>query len=137
MKKARQSNATNDYWDKKLLEVEEKDPNRWRHTGYKKLYIHNGSESESEGERDKFRYNGGTSSRKSPVPTRKSRSRSPVMRKISPRPRSPADRRPRPRPRSPEVQRRRSPPPNMIKHRLGNERMGKRPPSPPKVNFFE
>lgn len=35
MKKAR-ANTTNDYWDKKLIEAEEKDPNRWRHTGYKK-----------------------------------------------------------------------------------------------------
>jgi len=29
MKKAR-ANTTNDYWDKKLIEAEEKDPNRWR-----------------------------------------------------------------------------------------------------------
>lgn len=149
MKKARQSNATNDYWDKKLLEVEEKDPNRWRHTGYKKLYIHgkeSSSESEHENERDreKFRYNGGGASRKSPI-SRKSRSRSPVrryppqspvMRKTS-RPRSPVDRiaRPKARPRSPDVPRRRpvpSTPPPIIKNRLGNERMGRvRPPSPP------
>jgi hypothetical protein len=136
--RARQTNNTNDYWDKKLLEVEEKDPNRWRHTGYKKLYIHNGeSSSESENDREKFRYNGGPSSRKSPM-ARKSRSRSPIMRKMSPRPRSPVDRRPRPRPKSPEIQRRRSPPMNnMMKHRLGNDnRMGKRPPSPPPKVIF-
>lgn len=48
MKKARAN--TNDYWDKKLLEVEEKDPNRWRHTGYKKMYIEGESSSESDRE---------------------------------------------------------------------------------------
>lgn len=53
MKKARAN--TNDYWDKKLLEVEEKDPNRWRHTGYKKMYIE--GESSSESDRESFRYN--------------------------------------------------------------------------------
>lgn len=37
MKKARRD--PNDYWDKKLLEVEERDPNRWHHSGYKKLYV--------------------------------------------------------------------------------------------------
>ncbi|XP_017148204.1 basic salivary proline-rich protein 1 isoform X1 [Drosophila miranda] len=44
MKKAR-ANTTNDYWDKKLIEAEEKDPNRWRHTGYKKMYIQGESSS--------------------------------------------------------------------------------------------
>lgn len=53
MKKARAN--TNDYWDKKLLEVEEKDPNRWRHSGYKKMYIE--GESTSESDRESFRYN--------------------------------------------------------------------------------
>lgn len=38
MKKARQQPA-NEYWDKKLLEAEEKDPGRWKHTGYKKMYV--------------------------------------------------------------------------------------------------
>lgn len=38
MKKARQQ-PTNEYWDKKLLEAEEKDPNRWKHTGYRKMYV--------------------------------------------------------------------------------------------------
>lgn len=52
MKKARAN--TNDYWDKKLLEVEEKDPNRWRHSGYKKMYIE--GESSSESDRESFRY---------------------------------------------------------------------------------
>lgn len=52
MKKARAN--TNDYWDKKLLEMEEKDPNRWRHTGYKKMYIE-GELSSGESDRDGYR----------------------------------------------------------------------------------
>lgn len=59
MKKARQQPA-NEYWNKKILEVEEKDPNRWKHTGFKKMYV-----------------NG----------VRKSRSRSPRKVPVSPRPR--------------------------------------------------
>lgn len=38
MKKARQA-PPNEYWDKKLLEAEEKDPGRWKHSGYKKMYV--------------------------------------------------------------------------------------------------
>lgn len=58
MKKARAN--TNDYWDKKLLEVEEKDPNRWRHTGYKKMYIQGESSSgESDREGDILGVSGG------------------------------------------------------------------------------
>lgn len=38
MRKARESQSTS-YWNKKLLEVEERDPNRWRHSGYKELYV--------------------------------------------------------------------------------------------------
>ncbi|KAJ1527659.1 hypothetical protein ONE63_007621 [Megalurothrips usitatus] len=39
MRKARQDNSKPSiYWNKKLLEAEEKDPNRWRHSGYKELY---------------------------------------------------------------------------------------------------
>lgn len=53
MKKARAN--TNDYWDKKLLEVEEKDPNRWRHSGFKKMYIEGDSSSGSDHE--SYRYN--------------------------------------------------------------------------------
>lgn len=123
MKKARAS--SNDYWDKKLLEVEEKDPNRWRHTGYKKMYIEGDSSSESDrGDRDGFRYNNRYRSRSrshsrpranrrtppSSPPLRR-RPSPPEMRRISPdmrRPRSPDGRRP---PRSPELRRRpRSPP---------------------------
>ncbi|GBP65643.1 hypothetical protein EVAR_53452_1 [Eumeta japonica] len=44
MKRARQASPGS--WDRKLLEVEEKDPNRWRHTGYKQLYL-DGSPSSS------------------------------------------------------------------------------------------
>lgn len=99
MKKARQSNAgPNDYWDKKLLEVEEKDPNRWRHSGYKKMYIGNGRESSSDNDREKFRN------------TRKSRSHSPQFRGRR-TPQSPIMRRrlsKSPKPRSPE-RRHRSP----------------------------
>lgn len=88
MKKARQQPA-NEYWDKKLLEAEEKDPGRWKHSGYKKMYV-----------------NG----------VRKSRSRSPIMRKtpVSPRsryghipPQSPVRRR---LSRTPERYRPKSPP---------------------------
>lgn len=53
MKKARAN--TGDFWDKKLLEVEEKDPNRWRHTGYKKMYIEGDSSSGSEGKKGAVR----------------------------------------------------------------------------------
>lgn len=137
MKKARQSNPqsqsgqSNEYWDKKLIIAEEKDPNRWRHTGYKKLYIGNGSRnngnSSSEGERgdnnrDKFRS----------VAPRKSRSHSPRGRRTPQSPvqnrrrLSPPDRR---RPRSP-VAYRRSPPPKEMKSKE-IFRPNKRPVSPP------
>lgn len=46
MKKARANNS-GDYWDKKLLDIEEKDPNRWRHSGFKKMYIEGDSSSNS------------------------------------------------------------------------------------------
>ncbi|KAM7342094.1 uncharacterized protein ACRADG_009633 isoform 1-T2 [Cochliomyia hominivorax] len=112
MKKARAN--TNDYWDKKLLEVEEKDPNRWRHTGYKKMYIQGESSSgESDREADvagvgsgvcgtgAYRYN---SSGGPPIPGgRYGRSRSPRSRSHSRLRKSP--------PLSPQA-RRRSPPPS-------------------------
>ncbi|XP_075164937.1 uncharacterized protein LOC142237487 isoform X1 [Haematobia irritans] len=90
MKKAR-ANTTNEYWDKKLLEVEEKDPNRWRHTGYKKMYIQ-GESSSGESDRETGSamgggnngtgYRGGYSSSGAPPPISgryrsRSRSRSP------------------------------------------------------------
>ncbi|XP_017768137.1 PREDICTED: serine/arginine repetitive matrix protein 1 isoform X2 [Nicrophorus vespilloides] len=85
MKKARASPNSNTYWDKKLLEVEAKDPNRWRHSGYKSMYL-DGSSSPSSG--------------------RRSRSRSPTGRRSPPGRRSPAGRR---SPRSPPTSSRRSP----------------------------
>ncbi|XP_050676396.1 serine/arginine repetitive matrix protein 1 isoform X2 [Leptidea sinapis] len=90
MKRARQSSPGS--WDRKLLQVEEKDPNRWRHTGYKQLYLESGS-------------------------PRRSRSRSPVVRRsrspLGRRSRSPLGRRSRSplgrRSRSPLARRTRSP----------------------------
>lgn len=124
MKKARQQPA-NEYWDKKLLEAEEKDPNRWRHSGFKKLYV-----------------NG----------VRKSRSRSPVMRKtpVSPRsrhiPQSPVRRRPisrtperhdRYRPKSPPLRyARKSPPPPRNDMKPKEAYRPKRPISPPTKVLF-
>ncbi|XP_034940064.1 serine/arginine repetitive matrix protein 1 [Chelonus insularis] len=76
MRKARESQSS--YWNKKLLEAEERDPNRWRHSGYKELYV------------------GGTNSGE----TSRSHPRSPK----SPRPRSPHS----PRARSPKSPRERT-----------------------------
>ncbi|KAJ9591952.1 hypothetical protein L9F63_001554, partial [Diploptera punctata] len=46
MKKARRDGPTqSNYWNKKLLEAEEKDPNRWRHSGFKELYGGGGNSS--------------------------------------------------------------------------------------------
>lgn len=81
MRKAREFQSN--YWNKKLLEVEEKDPNRWRHTGFKEMYI------------------GGASSGSSRNPQR-----SPRQRGLRPRsPRSPRS----PRIRSPNMPRCRTP----------------------------
>ncbi|XP_068909132.1 serine/arginine repetitive matrix protein 1 isoform X1 [Tenebrio molitor] len=117
MKKARASPNSNAYWDKKLLEVEAKDPNRWRHSGYKSLYM-DGSSSPSSGRRSRSRSATGRRSppRRSPVGRRSPRS--PVGRRSprSPPPRrSPVGRRSPPR-RSPLAYSRspvgrRSPPP--------------------------
>uniref|UniRef100_A0A1B0A390 Uncharacterized protein n=1 Tax=Glossina pallidipes TaxID=7398 RepID=A0A1B0A390_GLOPL len=105
MKKARAN--TNDYWDKKLLEVEEKDPNRWRHTGYKKMYIE-GETSSCESDREPsgsgyrvYNTGGGGPSKSSSV--RYGRSRSPRSRSHSRMRKSP--------PLSPQM-RRRSPGPS-------------------------
>lgn len=73
MRKARESQSS--YWNKKLLEAEERDPNRWRHSGYKELYV-GGTNS------------GETSSRNHPRSPRSPRPRSPH----SPRVRSPPPR---------------------------------------------
>ncbi|XP_055307544.1 serine/arginine repetitive matrix protein 1 isoform X2 [Sitodiplosis mosellana] len=81
MKKARAN--TNDYWDKKLLEVEEKDPNRWRHTGYKKMYIE--GESSSESDRESFRYSRGSLNRNRCSRSRSRTRKSPPMSPLSKR----------------------------------------------------
>ncbi|XP_026314933.1 serine/arginine repetitive matrix protein 1 isoform X2 [Hyposmocoma kahamanoa] len=90
MKRARQASPGS--WDRKLLEVEEKDPNRWRHTGYKQLYVDGA---------------GSASPRRSRSPPQR-RSRSPIAR----RSRSPVGRRSRSpigrRSRSPVLRRSRS-----------------------------
>ncbi|XP_073847362.1 uncharacterized protein isoform X1 [Musca autumnalis] len=133
MKKARAN--TNDYWDKKLLEVEEKDPNRWRHTGYKKMYIQGESssgESDREGGPGGERgggsgagngYRGYNSSGGPPqsIPGRYGRS----PRSRSPRSRSRSRLRKTP-PQSPPM-RRRSPPPPRDMERISRNRVS--PPS--------
>lgn len=120
MKKARQQ-PPNEYWDKKLLEAEDKDPGRWKHSAYAKIYV-----------------NG----------TRRSRSRSPVARRTPLSPQRTSSRHHMPpsrHSRTPErYHRPRSPPPRYN----SRERMGKpkeiirptksRPMSPPihhKVSF--
>ncbi|CAB3224496.1 unnamed protein product [Arctia plantaginis] len=89
MKRARQASPGS--WDRKLLEVEEKDPNRWRHTGYKQLYL-DGSRSPS----PRRSRSPGLRRSRTPLASRRSRSggrrsRSPVGR----RSRSPLGRRTR------------------------------------------
>ncbi|XP_058118886.1 serine/arginine repetitive matrix protein 1 [Anopheles coustani] len=126
MKKARA--FPNETWDKKLLEAEEKDPNRWRHTGYKKMYIEDDpSSSDSDhGGRGGLggRYGNGRRSRspRSPRPShRRSPSPLPPMRKrhISPP--------------SPGPMRRRSPSPAMMGRKPPPMEPKRRPrsPSPP------
>lgn len=90
MRKARESHSSTSYWNKKLLEAEERDPNRWRHSGYKELYV------------------GGTAGeagRGHPRSPRSPKSRSPH----SPRPRSPRARSRSPRERSSREQNRSRP----------------------------
>ncbi|OXU21780.1 hypothetical protein TSAR_002996 [Trichomalopsis sarcophagae] len=91
MRKARESQSS--YWNKKLLEAEEKDPNRWRHSGYKEMYI------------------GGISTNNSKFHQRSPKHRSPHPRSPRPRsPRSPRIRSPvRPRSRTPRNRNSRSP----------------------------
>lgn len=84
MKKARQQPA-NEYWDKKLLEAEEKDPNRWKHTGFKKMYVNGVRKSRSR-----------SPIRKTPVsPRGRHNPQSPVRRRMS---RTPERYKPRPSP---------------------------------------
>lgn len=128
MKKARGSNnGTGDYWDKKLLDIEEKDPNRWRHSGFKKMYLEDEDSSpDSDTGRARVR--------------ERERERVPPRSELPPhrRPRSPARSPPRDmRRRSPDIppMRRRSPPPQMMDKRSaappGAMRGQRRPPSPP------
>ncbi|XP_048524162.1 serine/arginine repetitive matrix protein 1 isoform X2 [Dendroctonus ponderosae] len=128
MKKARAHNSPNSsaIWEKKLLEVEAKDSNRWRHSGYKSLYLDGGSSSRSRSRSRSFsstRRGIGASS-PSPRRARSPRARSP--RSPPPRARSPRSPPPRGRsPRSPPARRTTSP----IAYRGGRPRT---PPSPRK-----
>lgn len=127
MKKAR-NNPNDGYWDKKILEVEERDPHRWRHTGYKKLYV-----EEEKSSNGRSRSISPRAKRLPPPPPARPHSRySPVgrspRRSLSPR-RSPPMRRPHSPPRRPmSPMDRRSP---------GMRKIAKppppyrRPPSPP------
>lgn len=108
MKKAR-ANTSNDYWDKKLLDIEEKDPNRWRHTGFRQMYLEGDSSPE-----------GRAAEPEPPLHYRESRE-APRTRE---RERLPPRRRSRSPPRElPPARRARSPPPSRAPAR--------RPPSPP------
>ncbi|XP_058452311.1 serine/arginine repetitive matrix protein 1-like [Malaya genurostris] len=145
MRKARA--FPNETWDKKLLEVEEKDPNRWRHTGFKKMYIED-DPSSSDSERGSTRFGNGPpmvrrSRSRSPrtPPLRHRRSPSPPMRKRRPLPVSPSPpppmirRRPvslTPPPPEPVMKRRpRSPPPRMMRRQSPLEFHRKSPISVP------
>lgn len=117
MKKARQQ-PTNEYWDKKLLEAEEKDPNRWKHTGYRKMYIPHGNSERKSRSRSPMR--------KTPLSEPQPRGgprhipQSPVRRRIS---------------RTPERHKPRSPPPRYNPREMVKPkevyRGAKRPVSPP------
>lgn len=89
MRKARESQSS--YWNKKLLEAEERDPNRWRHSGYKELYVGGAGEPSGRGH---------------PRSPRSPRPRSPH----SPRPRSPRVRSRSPRDRTAREHNRGRPP---------------------------
>ncbi|KAK6624168.1 hypothetical protein RUM43_004519 [Polyplax serrata] len=79
MKKARREGvAQSQYWTKKLLEVEEKDPNRWRHSGYKELYGEKSSsrsKSRSPGVKRPLSSKPRTGPRSPPLPSSSSRPR--------------------------------------------------------------
>ncbi|XP_074028879.1 LOW QUALITY PROTEIN: uncharacterized protein [Leptinotarsa decemlineata] len=105
MKKARAQKSPNSgvFWDKKLLEVEAKDPNRWRHSGYKSLYIDGGGSSSPSSGDKRSRSRSPTSPLRPPLP------RSPPMRRSSPYGRARSPRSPRSPP--PRSSRSSSPPP--------------------------
>lgn len=120
MKKARQQPSTNEYWDKKLLEAEEKDPNRWKHTGYKKMYV-NGSPVQRKSR---------SPIRKTPVSPRLMRHpQSPLRRRMS---RTPERYREKPMRSSPPLRyARKSPPPSSRPTNNKEMYRSKRPMSPP------
>uniref|UniRef100_A0A182PCV4 Uncharacterized protein n=1 Tax=Anopheles epiroticus TaxID=199890 RepID=A0A182PCV4_9DIPT len=126
MKKARA--FPNETWDKKLLEAEEKDPNRWRHTGYKKLYIED-DPSSSDSDRGGPTGGGGIGGRYG----NGRRSRSPRSPRLSHR-RSPspmqAMRKRHISPPSPGPMRRRSPSPPPLNRKLPPPELKRRPRSP-------
>ena len=132
MRKARESQSN--YWNKKLLEVEERDPNRWRHSGYKEMYIGGSSKDKSYPHSPRHRSPRPRSPRvRSPRNSRSPRVRSPhtprprtpksrnsqsprrrtsrTRNSHTPRPRSPVFRSHSPRPRSPRGRRSYSPHP--------------------------
>ncbi|KAL1516137.1 hypothetical protein ABEB36_000058 [Hypothenemus hampei] len=95
MKKARAQNSptSSAIWEKKLLEVEAKDSNRWRHSGYKSLYLDGGSSrsrSRSRSFSSTRRGGGGTT-----LSPRGRSPRSPPLRARSPRSPLPRGRSPR------------------------------------------
>jgi NF-kappa-B-activating protein len=125
MKKARQQPA-NEYWDKKLLEAEEKDPNRWKHTGYKKMYV-NGSPMQRKSR---------SPIRKTPVSPRSARHfppQSPMRRRIS---RSRTPERYRERPKSPPLRYARKSPITRPEMKSKEMYRPKRPMSPPPKVYF-
>uniref|UniRef100_A0A8D8S8H2 Uncharacterized protein n=1 Tax=Cacopsylla melanoneura TaxID=428564 RepID=A0A8D8S8H2_9HEMI len=90
VKKARKetSGSQRTYWDKKILEAEEKDPNRWRHSGFKELYLEDpNAAGASKKDRDSSRSRSRSPlprrsppgrSYKSPPPSNKSRPKKPM-----------------------------------------------------------
>ncbi|CAH1396745.1 unnamed protein product [Nezara viridula] len=115
MKKARRDGSQSAYWNKKLLEAEEKEPDRWCHSGYKELY-HGGEKKSPASSGSDSRSRSGSSSPRTRSPVRprsprqktsKGKSRSPKARSRSPKARSRSPkartRSPKPRSRSPKA----------------------------------
>ncbi|CAG9766697.1 unnamed protein product [Ceutorhynchus assimilis] len=97
MKKARAQNSptSSAIWEKKLLEVEAKDSNRWRHSGYKSLYLDGQSSSRSRSRSRSFSSTRRGGAGASPSPRRARSPRSPPPRARSPRSPPPRGRSPR------------------------------------------
>ncbi|XP_027843861.2 serine/arginine repetitive matrix protein 1 isoform X1 [Aphis gossypii] len=83
VKRARKDRDQSQYWINKVLEAEEKDPNRWKHSGYKELYSDRRSRSISRRSSSSFSSScSRTSIRRSPShKRRKPLSRSPDLRR--------------------------------------------------------